>query len=136
MAYLKSLLILHRDAIEALPLPELKRSLSEKFTTIPEAEHMWILAHATGTIVTLWSEAFINASRVNAIAIVKETLGDAVEAAIDDAERSALALHYVSFRTHEWLRCCFTEYRNITNGRWALTADEETYFKSLPNYLG
>lgn len=132
----KALMETHRAALEALPFPELVRSLNDTFTTIPEAEYLWIISHATQTIITVWSEAFINASRMNAIAIVKETLGDTLEAALDDKERADIVQGYVSFRTHEWLRSCFTEYRNITNGRWALTADEEAYYKTLPIHLG
>lgn len=132
----KALMETHRAALEALPFPELVRSLNDTFTTIPEAEHLWIISHATQTIITVWSEAFINASRMNAIAIVKETLGDTVESALDEQERSNLTHGYVLYRTHAWLRSCFTEYRNITNGRWALTADEEAYYKTLPIHLG
>lgn len=132
----KTLLETHRATIDALPFPELVRSMHDRFTTIPEAEHLWIISHVTQTVITVWSEAFINASRMNAIATVKETLGDTVEAALDEKERADIAQGYVSFRTHEWLRACFTEYRNITNGRWALTADEETFYKSLPIHLG
>ena len=132
----KALMEKHRAAIEALPFPELVRSMNDTFTTIPEAEHLWIISHVTQTVITVWSEAFINASRMNAIAIVKESLGDTVESALDDKERADIAQGYVSFRTHAWLRSCFTEYRNITNGRWALTDAEETYYKTLPIHLG
>lgn len=132
----KALMEKHRAAIEALPFPELVRSLNDTFTTIPEAEHLWIISHVTQTIITEWSEAIINASRMNAIAIVKTSLGDAVESALDEKERADLARGHVAFRTHEWLRSCFTEYRNITTGRWALTADEEAFYKTLPIHLG
>lgn len=132
----KTLLETHRATIEALPFPELVRSMNDTFTTLPEAEHLWIISHVTQTIISVWSEAFINASRINAIAAVRTSLGDAVESALDEKERADIAQGYVSFRTHSWLRSCFTEYRNITNGRWALTADEEAFYKTLPIHLG
>jgi hypothetical protein len=131
-----ALMALHGDKLSLLPFPELNRSLRDTFTTIPEAEHLWIISHVTQTVITVWSEAFINASRINAIAVVKESLGGAVESALDEKERADIAQGYVSFRTHEWLRACFTEYRNITNGRWALTADEKAFYKTLPIHLG
>ena len=132
----KALLELHREKIDALPFPELVRSMHDRFTTIPEAEHLWIISHVTQTVITVWSEAFINASRMNAIAVVKETLGDTLESALDEKERADIAQGYVSFRTHEWLRSCFTEYRNITTGRWALTDAETAFYKTLPIHLG